>query len=289
MGNAKIFDRKNKVIHRERPNYHKPWIDLSPDIRRSLEKLTYIMAQSSKGLNVLNRAQAKAHKEKMKLSDILLPGEKSYTDITLVRTFSKNSPKKIEYKSHLKVFINRNLNIQDAVMDLAHELIHYAYRETFNPYKNDFNLKNFIISTVEGKGGEVDAYMVECEVFFDLFNQYSRNKTPCHLIINSQTQKPDRNKAIKIFYRLGKHYHPFLKKIKKYNIQALFLDHVSPQHSLLISATYDLPYPIAAIHEYESILKKTCENEFKRINILPIREISSVMLEGYRKRCQTLF
>ena len=284
-----MFNRQSTVIHVERPNYNKPWIQLSSNPHQALEKLVTIMAQSPKGALLLKQAHAKAHRERTTLSNILQPGEKSFTDITLMRKFSKHAPKEIRYKSYLRVFINHNLNIRDAVMDMAHELVHYTFRNTFNPYKKNFNLKNFIVSTLEGKGGEVDAYMMECEVFFELFHKSYQNKTPCHLTLDPHTQKMDRTRATKLFYRLGEHYHPFLNKIQKHNIGGSFLQHISPRHTLLLSATHDVPYPVAAIYEYETILKKTCENEFKRINILPKREVSSLMTEDYRKRCQSTF
>ena len=289
IGNAKMFERKSKTIHTESPPYHKPWITLSSDMNESLEKLAQVMAKSNKGKMILERAKAKALKEGLNLSEILIPGEKSYTDITLVRKFSKDNPQEIQYQSHLKVFINRNLNVQDAVMDMAHELIHYTFRDNFNPYRANFNLKDFISSTIEGRGGEVDAYMAECSVFFELFDKSNASQSHCHRILNHKTQQPDRQKTVEIFYRLGSHYHPFLKKIKKHNVRSSFLKHISPKQTLLMNATYDLPYPIAAVQEYENILKKTCENEYKRLNVMPRREISSVILKGYRKRCNNFF
>ena len=281
-----MFERKSRVIHIETPNYSRPWIKLSPDATNALEKLTHLLAHSPRGKEILNKAKSKAASEGMSLSKILFPGEKSYTDITLIRKFSKNNPQDIQYQSLLKVFINRNLSIQDAIMDMAHELIHYAFRDSFNPYRKNFNLKDFIFSTIEGEGGEVDAYMAECEVFFELFYKPIQNKTHCHLTLNRTTQRPDRSKTTELFYRLGSHYHHFLNKVKRHhNVPPSFMKHISPKHTLLMNATYDLPYPIAAIREYESILKKTCENELKRISTMPSRQLSSVMLKDHHKRC----
>ena len=288
-GSARMFERKNQTIHVEKPDYHKPWIELSPDPNKSLKKLTHMMSLSPIGKKILKKAQTKASKEGTTLSKVLLPGEKSYTDITLIRKFSKASPQKIQYKSLLRVFINRNLSVQDAVMDMAHELVHYAFRETFNPYRKNFNLKSFITSTIEGRGGEVEAYLAECQVFFELFHKSNQGQTHCHLTLDHKTKKPGRAQTIKLFYRLGKHYQPFLRRIKKHNLQAPFLKHISPKQTLLMSATYDLPYPIAAIHEYDSIHKKTCENELKRLNALPNRKISSVALKSYYQRCKNNF
>ena len=282
---ARMFERKSKIIHVESPGHHRPWLGPSHKTGQALKNLTRILARSPEGKIILEKARNKARKEGTSLSKILLPGEKSYTDITLIRKFSKTNPQNIQYKSLLKVFINRNLNVQDAVMDMAHELIHYTFRKTFNPYQKNFDLRSFITSTIEGQGGEVEAYMAECKVFFELFYKTHQGKTHCHLTLDLKTKKPDRNRTIKLFYRLGSHYRTFLQKMKKHKIQAPFMRYISPKHTLLISATYDLPYPIAAVHEYESILKKICENEYKRLNALPSRQVSSMVLEGYRHRC----
>ena len=282
---ARFFERKIKTIHRERPNYNAPWIKLASEPKEALLRLGSIMAQSPTGKKILAKAEEKSSRDGLNLSQVIFEGEKSYTDIMLVRKFSKHSPSSIQYKTRSRVFINRNLNIRDAVMDMAHELVHYAKREDFNPYRKDFNLQHFILSTIEGKGGEVDAYMVECQVFFELFSRSYPQQNNCRLIQDAQTQKIDRSKATALFYRLGAYYHPFMEKIKRHKVPSTLNRSISSQQNLLVSAAYDLPYPLAAVHEYENIMKKTCENERKRINALPSGEVSLAILESYRDRC----
>ena len=285
---ARFFERKIRTIHRERFNYNAPWINLASTPKEALLQVSSIVAQSPTGKKILLKAEQKAAQDGLNLSQILFVGQKSYTDITLVRKFSKYAPTQISYKTRSRVFINRNLNIQDAVMDMTHELVHYGTREDFNPYRKNFNLDHFILSTIEGNGGEVDAYIAECQVFFELFAQNYPRKNNCHLIRDNKTQKIVRSKATDLFYRMGIYYQSFMDKIKQHKVQPSLNRSISSEQNLLISAAYDLPYPLAAVHEYESIMKKTCQNERKRINNLPAEYVSLALLKSYRDRCASI-
>ncbi len=106
-------------------------------------------------------------------------GDSSLTDTTLVRKFSPHSPEHVIYESRSVVYISRHLAWDDALLDLAHELTHYVYRESFNPYAESFNAKDFIKGTIEGKGGEVQAFLTECRVLKELFSSRVQSRSHC--------------------------------------------------------------------------------------------------------------
>ena len=216
---------------------------------------------------IIKKARAKASSYGKKLSDVIFGGEGSITDTTLVRRFSPVRPEEISYESRSKVFINRNLSIKNAILDLAHELTHFSFRTTFNPYHGHFDLKDFITSTVEGKGGEVDAYLVECRVLLELFGDQVSDSN-CHRILNRETGKIDRKKGIDEFYQLGKYYKSFNSQIKKHNLAPKNFSQTSAKSAHFISSAYGLPYPLAAVYEYESIMRRVCKNDERRLNIM---------------------
>ena len=302
-GKAKVFERKDKVIHVEsKPlDYNQNWLQGESDSKTAVKRLIKILATSFKGREILKEATKKAKKEGRALENIFSVGNKSYTDITLMRRFSKDQSKTVQYKSFFRIFINRHLSIRNGVLDMAHELIHYTLRDTFNPYINKFDLKHFISTTIEGKGGEVDAYLTECEVSLEIFFKKG-NSRRCSLVIDQNTGKLSRGLGIRRFYQIGHHYKLFKQKIKKHRFTIDDLPNVSDKQVLFVSAAYDLPYPMAALNEYEHILNKICKNDSRRLKVMEqSREPSQnhltttntlsqyqQLLKRYKKRCSSV-
>ena len=63
-----------------------------------------------------------------------------------------------------EIRLNRELSMADALLDLAHELTHFVQREIFNPYSLQFSALQFLEESIEGQGGEAQAYISECKV-----------------------------------------------------------------------------------------------------------------------------
>ena len=282
-GWAKMFERKEKVIHRDPPSYDRPWLQLAPTPEKALERLISFLEQTGPGKKILHHTRKKMKRDGIKLSDILHRGNKSYINMSLVRKQTPQS-NKIHYIYQSKIFINHNLTVKDALLDIAHELIHYSFKNDFNPYREDFTLDNFIISTIEGPGGEVDAYLAECSVLLALFpRKRGKGNSFCHNIIDPENKKLSRARAIKLFYRLGSHYPSFKRKVSGHNLALANLPHLSKEEALLINATYDLPYPLAALEEYVKITEQTCKNEFRRLKKEGGREKRP--MANYYRRC----
>src|SRR5690606_7045177 len=86
--NAKMFERKIHTIEsEERPNLNQRWVRLADSDEESLVKLVALLAQSTTGKQIISAAAAKAKAQGQTLSDVLIVGESSLTDTTLVRRF----------------------------------------------------------------------------------------------------------------------------------------------------------------------------------------------------------
>jgi hypothetical protein len=157
--------------------------------------------------------------------------------------------------------------VKNAVLDLAHELTHFSLRKPFNPYNHTFGLKGFIKSTVEGKGGEVEAYLVECRVLLELFKN-RKGDSNCDQVIDEETGKVDKGLGIAKFYQLGRYHSAFHNSLKKHDLGPSDFQGAVADKANFISSAYGLPYPLAAVHEYESIMQRVCENDERRLAIM---------------------
>jgi hypothetical protein len=265
---AKMFERKIHTIE-SRPvyRYDQNWTEIDSSEEAALAELLSILSRSKTGRKLLTLARRKAAKSKRTLEELILAGEGSLTDTTLVRKFSPSHPDEVIYESRSKVYINRNLSVKNAVLDMAHELTHFSLREAFNPYKHAFGLKDFITSTVEGTGGEVEAYLVECRVLLELFKD-RRGDSNCDQVINEKTGKVDKSLGIERFYQLGRYHSAFHNSLRKHDLQLKDFNSAGTDKANFISSAYGLPYPLAAVHEYESIMQRVCANDERRLAIM---------------------
>jgi hypothetical protein len=263
-----MFVRKVHTIEGNQSyDFNKTWTKLKESEAESLRELIKILLKSKTGKKIVGMANEKAKAYSKPLLELILPGEGSITDTTLVRKFSPSSPDDIFYESRSKVFINRHLSVKNALLDLAHELTHFALRDPFNPYQAPFGLKDFITSTVEGKGGEVDAYLIECQVLVELF-QDQVDGSNCHRVIDPSTGRVNKSRGVHEFYQLGHFYGPFQNSLKKHDLNPKEFSVSSSRSAHFISSAYGLPYPLAAVHEYESIMERVCQNDDRRLALM---------------------
>ena len=260
----KCFAR-GEYLFEEEVNFNEKWVSLYKTEEQSIQKLIEILEKSEMGAKILLAARRKALVRKSKLTDLIKGGNVSLTDTTLVRKFSPQNPEKLFISTRAKIYIDRGLKVIDAIMDLAHELTHFALRSHFNPYKKSFALKSFIVEMIEGKGGEVEAYLVECRVYKELFPKYFYTKSNCLKIYNKRTGRFSRQKGVAKFYQIGGHFRGFRREVKNFNLRSKDFPHLSSRPSYFISSSYGLPYPVAAVKEFLSILRKVCQNDLKRL------------------------
>jgi hypothetical protein len=293
-----VLSVEEKTIHIEgQMSGNRSWMDYTSSAELNFKKLFELLSRSQSGDKLIKEAAYKAARTGNTLDDIVKVGEGSLTDTTLVRKFSPHSPEHVIYESRSIVYINRNLAWDDALLDLAHELTHFVYREAFNPYADSFNAQDFIKSTIEGDGGEVQAFITECRVLRELFSKRVQSRSNCQKIEDDLGQLSF-SKAIELFYQVGPHYESFSQQLQKRNMGNSF-SHLKSEKINFISSAYGVPYPLAALMEYDLVVKKVCENDKKRLAFMQGgpernagRAVASVsegaikFAQNYNKRCE---
>lgn len=274
-------------------NPSKKWIKFSEKERLNFKNLFQMLVKSKTGRDLVRRANAKAKEQGQTLYDIVAIGNGSLTDTTLIRKFTMGNPENIQYETKSKVYLNKELNQYDALLDLAHELTHFVYRENFNPYVKNFSLSDFITNTIEGVGGEVQAFLMECKVMFELFPSESGGRYNCKQILNAQTGELSFDLAVKKFYQVGDYFDNFSSVLHKHGIQHNF-PKISSKKASFVSSAYGIPYPVAAFEEYLSVLNKVCQNDKRRISYFKKekgRSPASIakLEESYQARCDSSF
>ena len=129
------------------------------------------------------------------LIDVIHPGEHSITDTTLIRHFSVSVILAVTYETKSQVFLNSDHNIEDALLDLAHELVHFVHKEAFNPYGDHFDFEDFLDSTLQGRGGEIQAYLHECAVMSEIMRSRFLKDENCQKVYFPTNPERSRKKA----------------------------------------------------------------------------------------------
>lgn len=274
-------------------NINDPWFIRNNTEEENFKRLITALKKSTSGKNILDRATEKAAQQGLTLLDVVASGDGSLTDTTLVRRFAASNPSEVMYETKSRVYLNRHLKTLDAMLDFAHELTHFTYREAFNPYDHHFKLKDFIQKTVEGRGGEVDAYMVECKVLSELYPGQLENRSSCSKVLDHKTGMLSKHKGVLEFYKVGAHFRNLEKDFQKFSLNEADLPYVSSEQAIFISSAWGLPYPVAAVKEYTNIMDKVCHNDQNRLTLMqnkperaPASEAYKTMFEDFKIRCQ---
>ena len=263
FGNAKTkFDIEESL------NFNDPWFKANRSDEENFRRLVEGLKKYTTGKKVIAQATEKAAQQGLTLFDVMAVGNGSLTDTTLIRRFSATNPAQVMYETKCRIYLNKHLKTLDALLDFAHELTHFTYREPFNPYDSKFHLKDFIKSTVEGRGGEVDAFMVECTVLKELLPGDNYSRSNCKKVFDEKIGSVSKELGIQEFYKVGKHYSNLIKDFDKFAITTEELPRASNSDALFISSAWGLPYPVAAVKEYVNIMDKVCKNDQNRISLM---------------------
>ncbi len=258
----KVFDVDTEI------NFKDVWFTKSKSEEENFKRLIEALKKTPSGKAIVQRATDKAAQKGFTLYDVIAVGEGSLTDTTLVRRFSATDPSEVVYETKSKVYLNRHLNTLDALLDFAHELTHYTYREAFNPYDARFALKDFIKGTVEGRGGEVDAFIVECKVLFELLPGTGLGRSNCHRLLDKKVGTVSKELGISEFYKVGQHFSEFKRDLEKFALNEKDLPEATSAEAYFISSAWGLPYPLAAVKEYTNIMDRVCKNDQNRLGLM---------------------
>lgn len=264
-------DHSIEISTKRIPSPHQNWIRRNESESEAIKNLLSWLQSSQTGKKLVFKAKQAASTEGVSLLDIISADQTSMLDTTLIRRFSRHDPTQVEYVTRSKITINRNHNVRNALLDLAHELTHFVYREPFNPYQHDFSADSFIRSTIEGKGGEVQAYMMECQVLREIYPRYFDESSNCAQIVDS-SGKLSASLAKEAFYRVGHYYRDYQKVLNRFkrkgNSENANWPEVSQKTPLFISSAWSGPYPLAALQEFTSIMERACQNDQQRLALL---------------------
>ena len=272
----------------------KTWKSKGSSEKEAIEIVLKAISKSSTGQKLIEAAKGRAKELGGELIDFISGSSKSYTDTTLVRRFKPHHPDQIEYRTKSVVYLDNDLGQVEAILDLSHELTHFTYRTPFNPYNEKFKPGRFIASTIEGRGGEVDAYLTECRILEELFSVKVKGRFQCGQIKDPKSGQLSRRQAIKRFYQMGHHIKEFRKKIAKHGIDESKIEEISADQAMFYSSAYGVPYPVAALEEFEWVKEKVCNNDERRIELIShsfdtsddnIKRTLSDLKSSYLKRC----
>jgi hypothetical protein len=298
-----LFAESHMIDVDQEINYNDPWYNKNKTEEENFKKILMAIAKSSSGKTIIQKATDKAAERGLTLIDVLASGDGSLTDTTLVRRFQASDPTNVAFETRSKVYINRHLKTLDAMLDLSHELTHFTYREAFNPYDHRFKLKDFIKTTVEGRGGEVDAYLVECKVLQELLPGEVGTRSNCTKVYDKKSGTLSKERGIEEFYKVGSHIRDFQKDLDKFSLDQNEIPKISGDDATFISSAWGLPYPVAAVKEYQNIMDRVCKNDQNRLGLLQTKidrapaqvgtEVGTssstrlkTMFEDYKIRCQ---
>lgn len=264
------------------------WTRFSRSDELNVKNLIQLLAKSPTGKSLLFKAKNLAAKQGKTLMDVIKVGEGSYTDTTLLRRFSARNPANVSYESRSTIFINKDHIQFDALLDLAHELTHYVERPDFDPYAENFSLEGFISSTIEGQGGEAQAFVTECKVLKELFSSQIEKHEHCSKIYRPDSADFDHATAVRSFYKVGRHWQRLKSLLEGFGVVEK-LPYLSDKKEAFISSVYGEPYPLAAYREYMNVMTKVCENDLRRLGYLKNsneRSPASIeMTQSFEKRC----
>lgn len=247
------------------------WRGKAP-LDQDLQSLIQRLSQSQVGKKLVSLGEKKAAAQGKKLIHMISDGNASYTDFTLQREMSGE---KIKYHRSRKVVIDRNTSVKRAVHDLAHELVHFIWQDGVNPFDHHNHFSDYLKKNLEGKGGEVDAFMVECKVARQLHPKSWASHYPCKHI--TEKGKISRNKTVKAFYKVGEKENLVSFYLKNSKQDFPFLSKESP---VVIAGISSQPYPFSMLQEFREMRTKVCEQETKRLGRSPASVQDKQQLEA---------
>lgn len=292
-----LAQMQERVLFRDYDYNQSTWTGLAGTTADAVEGLLILLRKSAVGRGLILKARAKALESDRDLKEIVEAGNETVTDTTFVRkSVFEAGEFQTNYIEISRIILNKDLSIEDAVINLAHELTHFIFRHQNNPYQ-EIDLKSFISNTIDGIGGEVDATMVECRVIKELFQRRFVEDIACQRIIVDQERSTStvRSEGLKEFYKVGDYWPQIEQLFRKYNLSMADFPLLSKRQPLYFSGQYGVPYPLAAIKEYQKLVQKICTNE--EIRLQKIKEEKKLsdqdplyleLQNKYLRKCQFL-
>lgn len=180
-------------------------------------------------------------------------GYASRTDAVLIRHYDWETGRETRER-RMTVYLRAGQTEGDLILDIAHELIHATSQPLWDPYDPDLTAVKYIRAAIEGRGGEVEAVMAECQVGLELLAGQGRCR--------DYHGKSARERIRRDFYRVGR----WSGELRAWlGADGARLPELSSERPALYSSTGGAPYPVALLKEYRQITAAACENSLKRV------------------------
>jgi len=199
----------------------------------------------------------------------------SRTDAVLIRHFDPKTGLE-DRERKVTVFLRAEQRLEEVVMDLAHELSHAVGKPVWDPYDPQLSAGDYLLSSIEGPGGEIEAVARECQVAqelkavgdFDLSRcerYYDRAPVAGAAQVRKEVIRAD-------FYRVGRWFPKLQERLGE---QLKRFPMLSSQAPRLYSSTGQSPYPYALVREFDELTQIACENSRNRLRSFSDRQPAS--------------
>ncbi len=239
-----------------------------------------VVMRSSSGRALLEKAVEKWNLGSVeKLGSHFLWGKVSKTDATLTRQYDAAKGTEVQDRQ-VTVTLREDQRLEDLALDLAHELTHAVLGPAWDPYDPTLHSEKYIRLALEGKGGEIDAVMMECQVAMELRDEFPASERRCRIYLQAGSSIIARMRVQEEFYKVG-HYRKNLdKKLGKHHLP------LSSDEPTLVSSTGQAPYPYALLEEYQELNRIACSNTLRRVQADAQRSLASGSNDFIQNRCQ---
>ncbi len=247
-----------------------------------LKEAVALLEETERGSEELKKARAAGVP--------IIMGSVSRTDVTATRVADGGAE---HFKTEVRVIVAENKDPVFQALDLVHELVH-AGEPKANPFDPKLGPEDYVRSGIEGRGGESQAILAECEVGKEfVVGNSSRTqlkpesmqlvKARCEYAWKSADEP---SKWIQSFYNLGQFYSDFASRVGQLKISEVektrWRNQTGIRSPLYSSAVAHKPYPLALLEEYIEITRKVCNKA--KISHGVSRAIAS--LASLNERCQ---
>jgi hypothetical protein len=244
--------------------------------KERLQGLIQILGKSPSGRRLLEQARLFwGLEDSREIVRHLKWDSASRTDAVLIRHFDPRTGLE-DRERRVTIFLRSNQKLEEAVMDLAHELSHAVSKPVWDPYDPDLSAADYLFTSIEGPGGEIEAVSRECQVAYELreFGEFDLSRCERYLKTAESTETPRvlRDLIRADFYKVGKWY-PKLRE--RLGVQLRRFPMLSAQTPKLYSSTGQSPYPYALLREYEELTEIACENSRNRLRSFSDRQPAS--------------
>ena len=250
---------------------------------RSFEELSLLLKSTPSGRAIWAEAEA----IDPAILNSLKKGKVSLTESTYARSYSVSEGREVVNIQH-EVSIAEGSSRADAVLDLAHELVHYSRRTLLSPYDPSLRRDQFIRVGIEGAGGEIDAFSMECRVAKEMLERFPEFPTQklCARYWTASGEF-DSKKVHQDFYAVGRHYQSVRSALGRGGV----LPDLNNGKVVFRSSYAGVAYPVALSKEFDETIATACRNNARKARVLASIDLKPVpgaveeqkRLEVYRR------